>query len=169
VRWFVIAPLLLAGCPPPDGEIVVIDERFEEALAPRWIVDGTVDRVETYHPAEHGAVFVTATTMSIQTSLNIYSEYQDGTWIEYSTSCAGSPELWHEQVGATEFHLHLAIPQVPDGTPEAFVRIHANTPALPPPDSTGYGWDVTQLVVHAYSAGPCVLDNLRLVQPEYGW
>ena len=169
MRWLVIAPLLLAGCPPPDSDLVVVDERFEDPLSQRWIVNGTVDQVETYHPAEHGAVFLTETTMSIETSLNIYSEYQDGTWIEYSTSCGGSPELWNEQVGPTEFHLHLVIPQAVDGTPDEFMRVHANTPALPPLDPTGYGWDVTQLVVHSYDGGSCIIDNLRWVQPEYAW
>jgi len=164
-RWFVAGLLLLAGCPPSSGGVLtVVDERFEEPITTHWTVSGSVELVETYHPAEHGLRFLAATTMSRATLLTLDDEYDDGNWIEYSTSCTGMPEVWAEEIAPSNYQLHVAIPQEPDGTADEFQRVYLNTPPLARPQLGG-GYDpvtISALVVEAYQGGSCVIDNLRL-------
>jgi hypothetical protein len=163
---------VLGGCPPPAEDIIIVDERFEEPIAARWTVSGSVQAVETYHPGEHGAQFASATTMSTPMVLAIYDELSDGNWLEYSSSCGGAPELWLVELEIEHYELHIALPHEPDDTAAEFERIHANLPPVPlPNDSSTTSPSIDRLVLEVYQGGPCILDNLLIVrpEPEYGW
>jgi hypothetical protein len=162
---------LLGGCPPPAENIIILDERFEEPIGARWSVSGVVEEVETYHPAEHGAQFASATTMSIPIALTIYDELSDGNWLEYSSSCGGTPEVWRQYIAPQQYELHVALPDEADATPAEFERVHANLPPLPGTLGGDPASAYNRLVIEVYRGGPCIIDNLRVVQPEpeSGW
>lgn len=158
MRVAILAGLLLAGCPSPYEEIIRLDERFEAPLQPpTWQVAGAIERVETYHPAEHALRFVTAAELVAPLSVYVYDTFDDGHWIEFSTDCPATPSTsaLRQPDGTWSVRLDLA----PSGEPGAFERIYTSVPPLPVEIT------ISSFVVAA-PAGPCLLDNLRFVTPS---
>jgi len=157
-----------AGCLEPPPGITLLDERFEDGMD-LWTVTGPVEIVTTYHPGEHGLRFLGAAELTRAIGLTIYDEYQDGNWIEYTTSCGGVPQVTIAQELDLTWRVVLLVPTADDGTPEEFERVYASLPPIPRAESTPA--TVSALTVIGDGGGPCVIDNLRLVQPEpeSGW
>ncbi len=169
-RLCLLVPLV-AGCLGPDDDLLLLDERFEAPVGDRWIVQGAVAQVETIHPAEHGLQFTDWTDLSGPLTIQIFDEFSDGNWLEYSSSCVGSPELWLQWSGVgNSFELWVDLGFEEDGTPDQFQRVHANLPPVAPSDD--WANPTTISGIHLVS-GPsaCVIDNLRIYQPspEYAY
>src|SRR5262245_51403918 len=112
MRWIglCVPLLLLAGCPSAGSpDTLLLDERFEDGLA-NWTVSGSVTTVATIHPAEHGLQVLAPTTMTRAFTYQIWGEFQDGLWLEYSTDCGGSPEVWVEQQPDLTYHVVASLP-----------------------------------------------------------
>jgi hypothetical protein len=162
--------LLSAGCLDPVEDTLVVDERFEAPVGERWTVTGTVAQPATIHPAEHGLQFVEAATLSTGLAIAIHDDFDDGHWLEYSSSCTSAAELWAQQVSDTAWEVWVDLAMSDDGTPDEFERVHANLPPLPRVDD----WNTPTTIgaLHLTSeGGPCVIDNLRvfLPAPELGY
>lgn len=156
--------LLLAGCLEPEDDILLLDERFEEVpAAPRWAVSGEIDLVTTFHPAEHGLRFGTSGELVAPLGINIYDEYSDGHWVEYSTSCGDPPALRVEPQPDATWRIVLELPLGEPGS--SFERVYASVPPLPAAE-WGSPTTISSLVVRALAGGPCVIDNLRVYQPD---
>lgn len=165
---------VVAGCWPDGEPRPVFDERFEDCVECRWTVAyGGFEVVQTIHPAEHGLRFVAATEMSAALAVTIYDQFSDGMWLEYSTSCGGTPEI-SAAPGVSGWEVRVRLPTAGDGSPGEFQRVHANLPPIGQQDEWGTYPDVTlsRLIVSAdpYEGG-CVFDNLRLMvaEPDYGY
>lgn len=158
--------VLLAGCLEPEDDVLYLDERFEAVPgAPRWTVTGAVELVTTWHPAEHGLRFVTATEMVASLGITVYDEYSDGHWIEYSTNCGDAPGVRNEAQLDGTWRVVLELPVDGGADLATFERVHVTIPPLP----AGDGWTpttISSLLVRAVAGGPCVLDNLRVYQPD---
>ncbi len=170
-----LAAALGAGaCLPDDSPQVVYDERFEDCVECRWsLLRGRYTTVETVHPAEHGLQFLEATTIATPLAITISDEFNDGHWIEYSTDCGGAPTVIVSSADVDAWNVEVVVPTGADGTPGEFERVYANLPPLLDPDPYDYdGPRLTSLILHAEPwAGPCVIDNLRvmLAAPDYGY
>lgn len=151
-----------AGCLQPLEQIILVDERFEDGLD-AWTVTGEVEIVPTYHPGEHGLRFVEWAELDRAISHYIYDQFQDGNWIEYTTSCGGTPDLWLEPLPDGTQRVVVAIPTASDGTPEEFERVFVSVAPLPRSDA---GPTILGVLTVVADAGPCVIDNLRLVMPQ---
>jgi hypothetical protein len=160
--------LALAGCLQPLEQIILVDERFEDGTA-SWTISGAVELVPTYHPGEHGLRFLGPARMERGISVVIYGEFQDGNWIEYTTSCGGVPGARVAPRLDGTWEVVLELPTAGDGTPDEFERVFVSVP--PVPWSEWGSATLSLFTVVADGGGPCVIDNLRLVQPEpdSGW
>lgn len=169
VRYLLLA-IVLTGC-IPEQDVVWFDERFEGAWAERWTLGGAVTQVDTVLPGEHGVVFLEPMSMSTALSVTTYDQYTDGLWIEYSSTCGGSPVIYAESSGIDAWQLWLELPMSEfDVRPEGvFERVHLNLPPLFQDDPWGGSTPLTiQGLTVVTVGGPsnlCVLDNLRLIQP----
>lgn len=174
VRYLVLV-IALSGC-WPDEDVVLLDERFEEGWAERWVLSGSATQVETVHPGEHGVVFLAPTTMSVPLSITTYDQYTDGLWLEYSSTCGGSPVFTSQREG-TGWRLWLDLPMSDFDLRGVGVygRVHLNLPPIFMDDPWGTPVEQTIVGLSVATAGApstlCVLDNLRIVEPsvEYGF
>jgi hypothetical protein len=169
MRRFALLFLVCAGCPPASDDIPIFDERFEDetALRASWIIDGTVERVATIHPGEHGLRTPGPVTMTRPIEFVVWSTFWDGEWLEYSTNCPGAPEVWLEEI---EPRIFLVIASLPEEEPpqQSYERIYASIPPLP----VGDEWEGTPVTLRSVTlrfetdAADCVIDNLRFYQPS---
>ncbi len=174
VRYLILA-IVLTGC-WPEEDVLLFDERFEGELEARWQVSGAVGIIETAAlPGEHGLVFYDVTTMTTPLSVTVYDQYSDGLWLEYTSTCGGSPLVSLAREGsAYRIWLDLPVAQSDWRPSGEFERVRLSLPPFPT-DPWGSGPDFSIFDLTVATAGTphvaCMIDNLRLYQPavEYGF
>jgi len=176
MRLFVLLlPLGATACVERPPGSAVFEEGFEgyercPTGSCDWQVTGTVEQITTLHPEQHAlrlsAGAAIERKVDIRRDANFYgSDTNDGHWIEYTSTCPGSPRLELASDG-TSFGLTVTLPA---GGGDRFELTHSNLPPFddpPPPDpSRPIRLPIHRLRVVAGNPG-CTIDHLAVVLPE---
>lgn len=160
MRW--LAALLLltaAGCYDGEQDLLLLEEKFEDEAAVRaaWSSNLELFLEETIHPAEHALMVEDTLVIRHALGKQIFDDFSDGLWLEYSSNCADGPEMWLEQQPDQSF---LVVVGAGTTQTSSFERWYTSVPP------TGFE-PATLSAIEMRFDGPglCQIDNLRLYQP----
>lgn len=176
--------LVLGGCVCDEATAVFSSDWEYCDGTCEWVAQGTgtTRRVETIHPGEHGLRVDGQMVLTAPIAVTTGTIYNDGVWLEYTSTCGGAPSLRWQGGGGSALGLRVGFPpggdgEGPLGSPISADRFRLRRISLPPVPGTEPGdpWDegtsylISELVLE-YQSGTCVIDQLRLkVANECYW